>query len=121
MRAVRGATTVKSDERGAVLSATRQMLKSIMRQNQFSRKEVISALFTTTPDLTCCFPAEAAREIGWTDEALMCASEIAVPGALPRCVRVLIHVDAAMPKEEIQHVYLRGAAALRPDLTREVT
>ncbi len=121
MRALRGATTVKSDDREQVLSATSQMLKQMMEENGFSGRDVISALFTATPDLTCCYPAEAARNLGWTDAALLCAAEIAVPGGLPRCLRVMVHIDSQEPKSRLQHVYLRGAAALRPDLKEEVT
>jgi len=79
-------------------------------------EDVASAFFTVTPDLTTAFPARAARELGWQHVALLDAQEIPVPGSLPRCVRVLIHWNTDKPQAEIRHVYLRGAASLRPDL-----
>jgi chorismate mutase len=78
--------------------------------------DIGSAFFTVTPDLRAAFPAKAARDLGWHHVALLDAQEIPVPGSLPRCVRVLIHWNTGRPQEEIRHVYLEGAAALRPDL-----
>jgi chorismate mutase len=80
--------------------------------------DVISVLFTVTPDLTTEFPALAARKIGFQDVPLLCATEIPVPGALPRVVRLMMHVDTDRSRREIQHVYLRGAAALRLDIAQ---
>ena len=116
VRAIRGATTVTADEPGLVLDATREMLQAMLERNAVEDEDLISAVFTVTADLTTAFPARAARELGWVDVPLLCAVEIPVPDALPRCVRVLLHVHSARPRAAIAHVYLRGAAALRPDL-----
>ena len=117
LRAVRGATTVATDDRGAITDAVRELVTALEQANDFGRADVVSAIFTVTPDLSSAFPAEAARAAGWSEVPLLCSSEIAVPGALPRCVRVLLHVERHWPVAP-RHVYLRDAAALRPDLTR---
>jgi chorismate mutase len=115
VRALRGATTVARDDAGAIQEAVSELLAAIRTHNRLEHDEVVSALFTVTPDLVAAFPAEAARLDGWQAIPLLCATEIAVPGALPRCVRVLLHV--ARPwSEPPRHVYLREAASLRPDL-----
>ena len=103
VRAVRGAVQLDSTDRDAILEAT---------------AELISVLFTTTPDLAAEFPALAARKIGFHDVPLMCAAEIAVPGAMPRVVRLMAHIETDRPRSAIQHVYLRGAAALRLDIAQ---
>ena len=115
-RGIRGATTVKSDIAAAILTTTRELLIRIVETNHVAVKDIASAFFTITPDLTAAFPAQAARELGWQHVALRDAQEASVPGSLPRCVRVLIHWNTEKPQAEIRHVYLRGAAALRPDL-----
>jgi len=119
VRAVRGATTVERDEPLLVRDATRELLECIMARNAFDTDDIISVIFTVTDDLRSEFPARAARELGWSDVPLLCTMEIPVPGALRRCIRVLIHVDAACAREAIAHVYLRGARELRPDLASE--
>lgn len=116
VRAIRGATTVDEDRRDLVLAATEELLRVLMEDNGLDQDDVVSAIFTATPDLTSCFPAEGARRIGWTEVPLMCASEIPVRGALQRCVRVLLHVNTDVPRTEIRHVYLKEAAGLRPDI-----
>lgn len=118
VRAVRGAIQVDADERDLVLAGTAELVSAIFAANDFAPDDVISMLFTTTPDLTCEFPALAARELGLSDTPLLCAAEIAVPGALPKVVRILAHVETMRSKQEIQHVYLRGAAALRRDIAQ---
>jgi chorismate mutase len=118
-RGIRGATTVENNCAAEILAATRELLGRIIALNDAKEEDVASAIFTVTPDLTAAFPAKAARELGWRRVALLDAQEIPVPGSLPRCVRVLIHWNTARPQEEIRHVYLRGAAALRPDLKGE--
>ena len=118
VRAIRGATTVAADEPALVLAATRELLAAMLAGNGVAQEELISAVFTVTPDLTAAFPARAARELGWTDVPLLCAGEIPVPDALPRCVRVLLHVHSARARSAIAHVYLHGATVLRPDLAR---
>ena len=116
VRAIRGAISVEVDEACAVRAATRELLATIVERNDVRSEDLISAVFTVTPDLTSTFPAIAAREMGWTDVPLLCALEIPVPGALAQCVRVLLHVTSDRPQSAIEHVYLRGAVALRPDL-----
>lgn len=112
-RGVRGAITVDENTPEAILSATREILTAIMVQNEFVVEDVVSAFFTATSDLNADFPAVAARQLGWTNTALMCGHEMNVPGALPMCLRVLLHVNTEKPVNEIQFVYLKGATALR--------
>jgi chorismate mutase len=114
---VRGATTVERDDREEILKATRELLALVIHLNGIHNDEVASAIFTTTPDLRAAFPATAARQLGWLDVPLMCSHEIDVPGALGRCIRVLIHWNTTTPQHAIQHVYLKEAQALRPDKT----
>jgi chorismate mutase len=118
VRAVRGATQVDADDRGQILTASAELVAAIMQRNELTTDDLISILFTATPDLTAEFPAYAAREMGLTDVPLLCATEMAVPGAMPRVLRVLAHVDTPLTRSELRHVYLRGAAALRTDLPR---
>jgi chorismate mutase len=114
-RGIRGATTVETDSAAAILAATRELLSRIVALNGIDVQEVASALFTVTPDLTAAFPAQAAREMGWGNTALLDAQEIPVPGSLPRCIRVLVHWNTDRTQAEIHHVYLHGTAVLRPD------
>jgi chorismate mutase len=116
VRAIRGAVQVDADERAAVLGGTAELVTAVMTRNELVPDDVISVLFTATPDLTAEFPALAARKLGFQDVPLLCASEIAVPGAMPRVVRLMMHLETSRPRSAIQHVYLRGAAALRPDV-----
>ena len=116
VRAVRGATQVDADERQQVLDATTELVAAVLERNKLSYDDLISVLFTATPDLHAEFPAYAARQMGITDVPLMCAAEIDVPGAMPRVLRLLAHVETDLPRSDIRHVYLRGAAALRTDL-----
>lgn len=116
VRAVRGAIQVERDDRAEVLQATSELLGAVLERNRFVPDDLISVVFTATPDLTSEFPAYAARQMGITDVPLLCATEIAVPGAMPRVLRLLAHVETALARAEVRHVYLRGAAALRTDL-----
>jgi chorismate mutase len=116
IRGVRGATTVESNTREAVLAATHELLEQIVSVNAMHIADIASVLFSTTPDIDAVFPAVAARERGWTETALMCTHEMSVPGSLPRCIRVLIHWNTPLRAAEVRHVYLRGARVLRPDL-----
>lgn len=117
VRGIRGATSVVEDRSELILAATRELLQELLRANGIEEfDEVVSAIFTTTPDLTSTFPAEAARALGMTQVPLLCASEIAVPGSLPRCIRVLLHVNSTRAQSEIAHVYLHEAKKLRPDV-----
>lgn len=119
VRGIRGATSVPVDTREAILEATRELLQEMIRLNGIGKEQfddIASILFTTTPDLTATFPAEAARELGMSFVPLLCASEIAVPGRLPQCVRVLMHVNSDRSPRDMVHVYLREAKSLRPDM-----
>jgi chorismate mutase len=118
VRAVRGAIQVEANERQVLLDGASELVQEVMRRNQIAPDDLISILFTATPDLTAEFPAYAARQLGLTDVPLMCASEIDVPGALPLTLRLLAHVDTKLERAQLRHVYLRGAAALRTDLPR---
>ena len=115
-RGVRGATTVEANTREAILEAARELLTAMLEANEFDVEDVASAFFTTTSDLNAEFPALAARELGWTDVALLCGHEMNVPGALPMCLRILVHINTDKPAHDIRHVYLHGATVLRPDL-----
>lgn len=117
VRGIRGATSVEQDAPEEILAATRELLNELLKANSIHEfDEVVSAIFTTSPDLTSTFPAEAARAIGMKQVPLLCASEIAVPSSLPRCIRVLLHVNTDRKQSEITHVYLREAKKLRPDM-----
>lgn len=118
VRAVRGAVQVDVNDRAAVLEATTELVAEVMSRNGLITDDVISVVFTATPDLTAEFPALAARKLGFQDVPLLCAAEIAVPTAMPRVVRLLMHVDTAKPRSDVHHVYLRGAAALRMDIAQ---
>jgi chorismate mutase len=117
-RGIRGATTVAENSRAEILTATRQLLALMVRRNGIDRKDVASAIFSTTPDLDAEFPALAARQLGWLDVPLLCCHEIAVPGSLDRCIRVLVHWNTERTQAEIQHIYIREAIKLRPDLSK---
>jgi chorismate mutase len=114
-RGIRGATTADANTREAILEATRDMLERLIEANGLRSEDIASAIFSTTADLTAEFPAVAARELGWLDAALFCTHEMAVPGSLARCIRVLIHWNTTRRADEIVHVYIRGARTLRPD------
>ncbi len=117
LRGVRGATTAAQDQAEEILSATRELMEAILQANPALQPEdIASVIFTTTADLRAVYPAQAARELGWTDVPLMCAQEIPVPEGLPRCIRVLLHWNTELPQVAIRHVYLREATRLRPDL-----
>jgi chorismate mutase len=115
VRGIRGAIQVPSDEPEAVFNSTMKLLSEVLSRNGIVADKVISAMFTTTPDLHSAFPAEAARSLGFSDTPLICAQEIDVPGALVRVIRILLWVYTAQEKSEIQHVYLDGAEVLRKD------
>ena len=114
-RGIRGATTVTENSREAILEATREMLERLIAANDLRAEEIASAIFSTTADLTAEFPAVAARALGWTDTALFCTHEMAVPGSLPRCIRVLVHWNTERRADEVVHVYIRDAKNLRPE------
>ncbi len=116
VRAVRGATTVSADVPVLIREAVHEMLDALLDDNDLVPADIISAVFTATPDLVSEFPAHAARLYGWTDIPLLCAQELPVVGALPRCIRVMLHAESTRARNEIRHVYLRDAILLRSDL-----
>jgi len=119
VRGIRGAIDVEMDEPEAVLQATRILLEALMEVNPtLQPQDLASVVFTVTQDLSSIYPAQAARQLGWTDVPLLCTREIPVPGGLPRVVRVLAHWNTELPQKSIKHVYLGQAARLRPDLTK---
>jgi chorismate mutase len=118
VRAVRGATSVEEDTPEAILESTAELLTEVLDRNSLATDDLISMIFTVTPDLRSEFPALAARHAGLTTIPLLCASEIPVPGSLGKCIRLLLHCTAP-PDQTIHHVYLRDARRLRPDLAED--
>jgi chorismate mutase len=116
VRALRGATTVATDEPAAIVEATAELLAAMLERNEAVPADLVSVVFTATRDLTSEFPASAARRLGIGEVPLLCAAEIDVPGALPRCIRVLVHLYTARDYATLRHVYLREARSLRTDL-----
>lgn len=118
VRAIRGAIQLEADEREHLLASTRELVEAVMTANELDSAHLISILFTVTADLRSEFPAVAARELGMGDVPLLCTTEIDVPGALPRVVRLMAHAEMDVPRSKVQHVYLRGAVALRRDIAQ---
>jgi chorismate mutase len=122
VRAVRGATQLEGDDRDHLLDRVAEMVLDVMESNNLAVDDFISVIFTSTSDLVSEFPAYAARQLGFGEVPLICARELEIEGSMPRVVRMLAHVESELPKAEVTHCYLHGAAALRKDLThtREV-
>ena len=118
LRGMRGATTVEANTRDDILTATRQLVALMIRLNGIDPEHVASAIFSATHDLDAEFPALAARQLGWLDVPLLCTNEMDVPGALGKCVRVLVNWNTEKTQKEITHVYIKGAVRLRPDLSK---
>lgn len=118
VRAIRGAIQIDADDRDAILEGTAELVTAVMTRNDLTPDDVISVLFTVTQDLTAEFPALAARKLGFQEIPLLCCTEIAVLSAMPHVVRLLMHVETDLSRAEVQHVYLRGAAALRLDIAQ---
>lgn len=116
VRGIRGAVVAESNTKDAIRRATQTLLQAMVSSNHIEDSQIISVFFTITTDLNADFPAAAARALGWNDIPLLDAQEIEVPGAMPRVIRVLMHVDCDIPRAEVDHIYLGGAEALRPDL-----
>jgi chorismate mutase len=116
LRGLRGATTCDQDTPAAIEESTQELLRAMMDRNELAHDDVVSVIFTTTRDLTSAFPATGARGVGFGDIPLLCASEIEVPGSMPKCIRILIHVYTTRSRTELRHVYLRNAQGLRDDL-----
>jgi chorismate mutase len=119
MCGIRGATCLENDDADEMFAAVGELLGEMLGRNSVSPQDVVSVILTCTPDLTSAFPAAGARAFGLVDTPLMCAQEMDVDGALAKVVRVLAHVETTTPRNEIQHVYLRGAEVLRQDLQQE--
>ena len=115
LQGIRGATTVESNDAQQILEATDELLRRLIEANGLTPDDVVSGLFTMTSDLNAAFPARAAEVYGWNIVALLHSTEIPVPGSLPRCIRLLVHAYTRLTREQIRHVYLRGATVLRPD------
>jgi chorismate mutase len=118
IRAIRGATQLDRDDRDHLLASVEELIREILDQNDIDTDKLVSMILTATPDLHSEFPALAARQLGIGDVPLLCAQEIEVDGAMPRVIRVMVHIESDLPRGEIRHVYLRGAAALRRDLAQ---
>ncbi len=117
VRGIRGATTIEKDQEDEILAATIELLQVIKQENKIDIEDIASILFTTTSDIKSAFPALAARKIGWDKVPLLCFQEIEVPGALSRCIRVLMHVNTDKKQDEIKHIYLKDARQLRKDIS----
>lgn len=113
---LRGATTFDIDEAAHVGERTVDLLQTMLQRNGLTQDDVISVLFTATPDLHSVFPATAARSIGFGDAPLMCAQELAIDGAKAQCIRILMHIHSTKRRDELHHIYLEGARDLRDDL-----
>jgi chorismate mutase len=116
VRGIRGATTLDRDTKEEIISKTKELLVRMKELNDTEGAEVASIFFTMTPDCHACFPAEAARELGWNDIPLICGQELQIDGAMQKVVRVLIHINTDKKREEIKHVYLHGTEKLREDI-----
>ncbi|MDP9398763.1 MAG: chorismate mutase [Actinomycetota bacterium] len=118
VRAVRGAVQLDEDDRDHLLASVEELLCTLLEANELDVDALISVIFTSTPDLHSEFPALAARRLGIGDVPLLCAQELEIAGAMPRVVRLLAHVETERSRQDVRHVYLRGAAALRRDLAQ---
>ncbi|MBJ7595774.1 MAG: chorismate mutase [Candidatus Dormibacteraeota bacterium] len=116
IQAIRGAIQVEANDRGLILEAIAELVQAVLGRNGLTAEELVSIVFTATPDLTAEFPAYAARQAGMTDVPMLSATEIDVPGAMPRVLRLLAHVETTRTRHELRHVYLRGATQPRTDL-----
>lgn len=113
VRGIRGAITVSNNTKEEIIAATKELLLEIAKKNQLKVEEVVSIIFSATKDLDAEFPAAAARDLGWNETPLLCSSEIDVPGSLPKCIRVLLHVNSEKKQKEMRHIYLKEAVKLR--------
>jgi len=116
VRAIRGATQLRADDAAEMDEAVQELLLAMLERNGIDAQALVSILFTSTKDLTCQFPAAAARGLDIADVPLMCAAELDIPGSMPRVVRVMAHADLDVPRAHVRHVYLRGTEVLRTDL-----
>ncbi|MGO4494529.1 chorismate mutase [Paenibacillus sp. 2RAB27] len=125
LRGIRGATTVQQNDAEEILTATSELLQAIVETNDFRPEDIGSVFITVTADITAIFPAVAIRSlVGWELVPLMCSLEVPVENALPKCIRLMVQVNTTKTQAEMNHVYLKEAKALRPDivkLTNEAT
>jgi len=112
-RGIRGATTTEKNTDTAIYAATRELLAQLIDANQIDQENVAAAYFTVTTDLDAAYPAAAARQLGWNSAALMCSTEIPVPGSLPRCIRVMLLYNTEKSQLEMVNLYLNGTDVLR--------
>ena len=115
VRGIRGAITVNDNTKEDILQETQHLLSELLSKNNVIQEDIVSIFFSLTQDLNAEFPAIAARRLGFTDTPLLCLNEIAVPGGLAKCVRILIHINSDKKQSEITHLYLKGAETLRPE------
>ena len=121
VRGIRGAITVESNTKKEIIEKTKELLITLKKENDFKTEDIVSILFSVTPDLNAAFPAQSARELGWNRVPLFDMQEINVPGSLPGCIRILIQINCQKSQTEIKHCYLRGAKILRKDLVKETS
>ena len=121
IRGIRGATVAAANTPADIRAATRELLEALAAANDLQTDDLASVIFSSTPDLTAEVPARAARELGWVETGIMCLAEMEADGGLPRCIRVLIHWNTERRPDQIRHVYLHAAAALRPDRANHVS
>lgn len=119
LRAIRGATTLDRDSRDEMIERVTELLAAMFERNGVSHDDLVSIIFTATDDLHSMFPAEAARTLGISDVPLMCARELDINGAMTMCVRIMAHAYSNRPRADIEHIYLRRATALRPDIAKK--
>ena len=120
-RGIRGAITAESNTKEEIIEKTKELLITLKKENDFKTEDIVSILFSVTPDLNAAFPAQSARELGWNRVPLFDMQEINVPGSLPGCIRILIQINCQKSQTEIKHCYLRGAKILRKDLVKETS
>lgn len=120
VRAVRGATTVENNNAEEIVKETKVLLQKLVEVNSIKEDELISAVFSVTKDLDAEFPAVAARQIGWTNVALMCANEMVVSGSLEKCIRVMVTFNTEKKNSDLKYIYLNKAKVLRPDLVSDI-
>lgn len=118
LRAIRGAIQIDVDSQQEMRSAVIELMTALMSRNNLEAGDLISVIFTCTPDLVSDFPAAYAREMGLGAVPLLCAVEMNVPGSLPRTIRTMVHCETELGGDQISHVYLRGAVALRRDIAQ---
>lgn len=119
IRGIRGAITVAADQPDEILTETRRLVLEMVKQNKIDPDSVASVIISTTSDISSAFPAKAVRTLeNWTYVPVMCTHEMDVPGSLPLCIRVMMHVDTLLAQKEVQHIYMNEAVKLRPDLVK---